>query len=323
MSHKVSVIIPNYNHAAYLQQRIETVLYQTLEPFEIIILDDCSTDNSVEIIETYVSKHPQIKFIKNEVNSGSTFAQWNKGVSLAKGDLVWIAESDDMASSIFLQNNVSFFEKDEKIVLAYCQSNRINSSGIVTGSWKDFTDDLDSTLFCKAFIIEGKEYIERFLIHRNTIPNASAVVFSKSAYEKSGGATSNLKNVGDWLTWIQILCYGKMAYSPLLLNEFRAHDESVIAKSIKFEDKALYKDWYGLDMRILLVHFFKSKKVFIKPIIKKRNAHYMAIDKGNLGLYKLKNGEFLYGWKLILKASLFPTLQSGFIKKAFFSQKKS
>lgn len=237
--------------------------------------------------------------------------------------MIWIAESDDVASSTFLQNNVSLFEKDENVVLAYCQSNRINSSGILTGSWKNFTDDLDSKLFSKEFIIDGNDYIERFLIHRNSIPNASAVIFKKSVYEESGGATSYLKNVGDWLTWIQILFYGKIAYSPLLLNQFRAHDESVIAKFIKFQEKDVFKDWYGLDMRLGLVHFFKSKKILVTPILKKVNANYMAIDKGNLGLYKLKNREFVNGWKLILQASFFPKLQSGFIKKAFFSKKVS
>ncbi len=82
----ISVIIPNYNHAFYLEQRIESILSQNFKDFEVIILDDKSTDNSKEIIEKYRNHPPHIStIIYNEANSGSTFIQWNKGVSLSKG----------------------------------------------------------------------------------------------------------------------------------------------------------------------------------------------------------------------------------------------
>jgi glycosyltransferase involved in cell wall biosynthesis len=316
MSSKVSVIIPNYNHAAYLHQRIDTVLKQTLKPFEIIILDDCSTDNSEAIIQSYVSVYPNIQFIKNEINSGSTFAQWNKGVGLAKGDLLWIAESDDTAEINFLETLVSNFYRNEKVVLAYCQSKRINAKGEMTGDWKSFTDDLEEALFKNDFDMNGLDYIESFLIHRNTIPNASAVVFKKSAYTQTGGANKSLRNVGDWLVWLQILTEGQISYSSLLLNNFRYHSESVIAKAVKNEDKTVFKDWYGYDMRCRLIEYLSSKKIKLSKKTQIVNDKYLSIDRGNLGLYNLKNGHFFAGWKLILQASFFPVLQSGFIKKA-------
>jgi len=322
MTATISVIIPNYNHAAYLQQRIESVIKQTLQPFEIIILDDCSTDNSVEIIQSYASVYPTIQFIKNDINSGSTFAQWNKGVALASGDLIWIAESDDTAENNFLETLLSNFEKDAKVVLAYCQSKRIDAGGEVTGNWKNFTDDLDNDLFKNDFVWNGQDYIESFLIHRNTIPNASAVVFKKAAYSQTGGANNFLKNVGDWLIWLQILTEGNIAYSSQLLNNFRYHSESVIAKSIKNVDKTVFKDWYGYDMRCALIQYLRSKKMKLSKKAQIINNRYLSIDRGNLGLYKLKNGNFFQGWKLVLQTSFFPILQSGFIKKAIFNKIK-
>src|SRR5687768_4023193 len=99
----VSVIIPNYNHGSYLKQRINSILNQTFQDFEIILLDDCSTDNSVEIIEEYRS-HTKITSINyNPINSGSTFLQWKKGIDLAQGEWVWIAESDDWCELDFLE----------------------------------------------------------------------------------------------------------------------------------------------------------------------------------------------------------------------------
>lgn len=97
----VSIIIPNFNHAAYLEQRIESVLKQTFQEFELILLDDSSTDKSWEIMMHYAD-HPLVSHcIRNEINSGSPFKQWKKGFDLAKYDLIWIAESDDFSSCIY------------------------------------------------------------------------------------------------------------------------------------------------------------------------------------------------------------------------------
>ena len=99
----VSVIIPNYCHAQYLDQRIQSVLEQTYQNFEVIILDDKSTDNSLEVIDKYRS-HPKVaKVIINEVNSGSPFKQWERGINEASGDIIWIAESDDYCTPDFLE----------------------------------------------------------------------------------------------------------------------------------------------------------------------------------------------------------------------------
>ena len=78
----VSVIVPNFNHAPYLAQRIDSILAQTFADFELILLDDCSTDSSREVIERY-REHPKVAHIVvNERNSGSTFAQWRRGLAL-------------------------------------------------------------------------------------------------------------------------------------------------------------------------------------------------------------------------------------------------
>src|ERR1700742_1367615 len=103
---KVSVIVPNYNHSRYLNQRIDSVLSQTYQDFELIILDDCSTDDSRKIIKQY-QEHPKVSHIVfNETNSGTTFKQWKKGIELAKGKYIWIAESDDWCEPNLLETLV-------------------------------------------------------------------------------------------------------------------------------------------------------------------------------------------------------------------------
>ena len=127
----VSVIVPSYNHAQYLEARIESILNQEFEDFEVILLDDLSPDHSAEILERY-RNHPKVSHcIINEKNSGSTFFQWNKGIQLAKGELIWIAESDDIAAPKFLEELVQSFEKNKNLntdfigkMLKYVQTNK-------------------------------------------------------------------------------------------------------------------------------------------------------------------------------------------------------
>ena len=99
----VSIIVPNYNYACYLNVRIASILNQSYTNYELILLDDASTDNSVEILEKYKDNPHVSHILVNEKNSGSPFQQWAKGISLARGKWIWIAEADDVAEPTFLE----------------------------------------------------------------------------------------------------------------------------------------------------------------------------------------------------------------------------
>ena len=117
---KVSAIIPNYNHEEFLKQRIESVLAQTYQDFEIILLDDASTDKSNKIINQYV-QYPKVKhMVFNKKNSGAAFRQWENGMGLASGQYLWMAESDDWADPGFLAALVPVLEKNPEVGLVYC-----------------------------------------------------------------------------------------------------------------------------------------------------------------------------------------------------------
>ncbi|TDQ19376.1 glycosyltransferase involved in cell wall biosynthesis [Algoriphagus boseongensis] len=317
MSTSVQVIIPNYNHASYLAERLKSIALQTYGTFQAVVLDDFSADTSRDIIDAFVITDPRFSKYYNTVNSGSTFVQWNKGVAMARSEYIWIAESDDSADPLLLQTLIAKLGADPEIVLAYCQSNRMNAEGEVTGSWLDFTADLDPEgLFTTDFIMDGKEYIQRFLIHRNTIPNASAVLFRKSVFEKVGGALVNLKTNGDWLTWLKMLCFGKVAFVAASYNYFRYHNKSVIAKAHQTEHKNTYREQYDTVMRREFVSFLKQHAIGLSPKLLQTNQYYISLDLGHKGLYELKSGQFFMGWKHVLIASFYPKMQSGFIKKA-------
>ena len=133
---KVSVVIPNYNYARYLKKRIKSILRQTYPIYELIILDDKSSDGSDKIIESEIqrikSRYPELRvqFVRNEKNSGKAISQWKKGFELATGDFVWIAEADDLSKRSFLEEVMKGFD-DSKVVLSYTESSIINSYGLM------------------------------------------------------------------------------------------------------------------------------------------------------------------------------------------------
>jgi len=230
----ISVIIPNYNHARFLKKRIESVLAQSYKHFEIIILDDCSSDNSREVIELF-RDHPAVsQIIYNERNSGSAFRQWNKGVFAAKGDYVWIAESDDYAAPDFLTVLMTVMQGDPTIGLAYCDSYEIDERNQVMGRWSRWQSGLEGNLWLADFIAPGIKVNQAYNYAFNVIPNASAVLFKKDAYLKSPflHLIEQLKFTGDWLMWFSILQVSAVFYCHQPLNYFRYHDATTRSDSM-------------------------------------------------------------------------------------------
>lgn len=245
---EVSVIIPNYNHAAYLQERIDSVLNQTLQNFELIILDDRSTDNSREIIEQYRTNPKISHIVYNKKNSGNTFKQWEKGLSLAKGSLVWIAESDDSMQPSFLEIAVHAFHADASVGIFRCGSEWVN----VGGEWIDGDQEGSGNN-----LVDGKEFILNNMVNGNSIYNASAVVFKKELVQLPLPVMiTSLKYCGDWLFWIEILQRSKLFFLNQNLNSFRRHPQNVSGKAHK--DGLLYLEGikvYGYIKKCYPAHF--------------------------------------------------------------------
>lgn len=222
----VSVIVPNYNHARFLNQRIDTILNQTFKDFELILLDDCSSDDSRSILSSYASD-PRVRLEFNEKNSGSTFKQWNKGVRLARGEYVWIAESDDYADPHLLEALVAALNQDNSVAFAYCRSWRVTGEGYLDGYADLYLVSLNPTLWTADFTLDGREACQKYFIRTNPVPNASAVLFPRSLYEQVGGADETHRICGDWKLWAAMSLHGKIRYVGQPLNYFRFHTASV------------------------------------------------------------------------------------------------
>lgn len=250
---KVSVIIPNYNHARYLDQRIQSVLNQTYQDFEVIILDDCSPDNgaSKAVIEKYRSNPHISHIVYNEVNSGSTFKQWEKGIELAKGEIIWIAESDDWCELNFLE------------MLMPCWEKYPDCSVIESALWyvdKNGNKHHPNRVFNNKIVHEnGIDFIKTRLVQSNFyIPNSSAVTFRKDIALAVPKDYMDYKAAGDRLFWIYMLERGNICIVNTPLSYFRQHEVKVTQK--KERDGTQARENHKINS-------YLHKRGFIKGII--------------------------------------------------------
>ncbi|NPD83640.1 glycosyltransferase [Lentimicrobium sp. L6] len=250
----VSVVVPVFNHGDFVVERIESILNQTFKDFEIIILDDCSTDNSLSLIRKYET-NSSIRIITNEVNTGSPFKQWGKGVEQAQGKYIWIAEGDDVATPEFIESLLVAFS-NPNVRMAYSASHQVDQIGEVEkehyiniGHYSNL--GFPKERWQKEYYEEGKNEIESALAIRNTIPNVSAVIFEAQAiksvdFEKA----AEFKNGGDWYSYLSILKTGEIYYHPAHLNYHRVHSTSVVVTN-KILAKNTLPDYYKIHLKVV------------------------------------------------------------------------
>lgn len=220
---RVSVVIPNYNHAAFLEQRIESVLSQTFQDFELILLDDCSSDGSREVMERY-RNHPKVSCIEfNERNSGSAFHQWDKGVALAKGDWIWIAESDDYAEPNFLETMMDEVGKVPDCSLAFAGTWWVDENG--NKLWE--TPDSD-----RVTVYQGDEFVQKRLAVCNSIVNVSESVFRREKYRQDESHRYEwMRLCGDWFFYVLLAEQGQVVEVEQPLSYYRQHNANISSEA--------------------------------------------------------------------------------------------
>lgn len=260
---KISVIVPNYNYAKYLRRRILSIAEQTYPIYELIVLDDASSDNSKTVIKKVVAEAGQIKpemkikMIWSKKNSGKAISQWIKGVKEASGDYIWIAEADDIARKDFLKEVMKGFEKPD-VVLSYAESAIINKYGVlIMPNFRRSRDRERTGHFAKSYIRSGRDEIEKIMAIRCTIPNVSAAVFKNTPdLLKSLKQAEKFEQVGDWYLYAKLLENGKIFYNHKSLNFFRVHKESATKRGAEHvKEVALMHEYfrkkYDLDETVL------------------------------------------------------------------------
>ena len=230
---KVSVIVPNYNYAQHLEERLASIFEQTYPVYEIIVLDDASSDNSIDVVKATAAHYRrEISLVKNVANSGNVFRQWQKGISLATADYIWIAEADDIAAPGFLRNVMHRMHK-QQLDMSFCDSRIIDAEGKEkAASYQFYYDTIAKGFLAKDCVFEGPALLEEGLAIKNFILNGSAVVWKKDllvqCLDKIGDTLFDLKVAGDWLLYTNAALAGaRVGYVSQALNAHRRHETSV------------------------------------------------------------------------------------------------
>jgi glycosyltransferase involved in cell wall biosynthesis len=221
---RVSIVIPNYNYVRYLPERFQSIGDQTFGDWELIFLDDASSDSSVELVQERFSD-VICQSVVNQTNTGNPFCQWNRGARLARGEYLWIAEADDYCSPAFLERMVAALDAHPKAGLAHCLTTPVDEAGVVLdhGFHHKYLADLSPSHWHADFSAKGQEEVRHYLCRKNTITNVSGVLFRRQAYLDAGMATETMRMCGDWLTYCRILEQHDLVFVSDGLNFHRQH----------------------------------------------------------------------------------------------------
>ncbi len=223
---KVSVVVPCYNHAEFLEQRLKSIKAQTYTNLEVILLDDASSDGSLLLLQRFQQEHPEsTRLLANVTNSGSPFSQWRKGIRAASGDLIWIAESDDFCAPDFLENLVPLF-RNQGVMLAFGSTEFVSEDGKQqVWSLAEYLPELGSRIWKQPFVESAHRLVGRVWYYKNLVVNASGAIFRRieDLPVLDDPSLLGLRMCGDWFFYLHLIRSGLVAYNPEAINYYRQH----------------------------------------------------------------------------------------------------
>jgi hypothetical protein len=275
---RVSVVVPNYNHEPYLADRLSSIFRQRYPVYEVIVLDDASTDRSLDAIESAArAAGRDIRLEVNAHNSGRPPNQWRKGLALCGGDYVWIAESDDVCDQAFLGEAVAAAETSWA-GLCFCDSWQIDGEGRKIGSSYILQmDDIEPGTFLSDFVMPGQRFLEKFLSVKNVIMNMSGVLWRRSALAAAltgaGPEIDQFKLAADWRLYVEACRQdNSVAHIARSLNGHRRHEKGItlsLDRHLHLEEvrrmQALVADMVGLgaDTQLMARQHIRDAKRYL------------------------------------------------------------
>lgn len=292
---KVTVIIPSYNHQNYIEERLDSILNQSYKDWEAIIIDDKSTDDSLRIIESYLLKNPSFKIkqvITNEVNSGSGYKSWQKGIDLAETEFIWIAETDDYCESNFLESTISVLESNSKVALAFTGSNYVDEKGgLLYNSSKRFSKLGLSEDQSKVF--EGQVMTVNLPLNA-LVTNGSSVLFRKPKAPIPDTIFEN-KQISDLFLWTYLLRDSSFVCINKMLNSFRRHKASTTTINFAENTSTVYKEY------VHYLNYFELDKSISIKVLDHFIKHFLIPNRKKVGYFYTKPIDGLKGFSKTAK----------------------
>ena len=240
----VSVVVASYNHARFLDRRMESLLAQTYAQLEIIVIDDRSPDNSVDVLRKYEA-HPKVRIIVRETNGGWV-AVSNQGAELATGEYLLFANCDDACEPQMLERLVNSLVVNPTAGIAFCRSQMVDERDAV------ITDDFTMREpafrdYCRTDVLIPRAVMARFLLVACVIPNLSAALFRRQAFFDAGALPPDFRACSDWDLFFRVVRDRDVAYVATPLNLFRQHRNTIRSTT---RDRVTIEEY----LRLLLSH---------------------------------------------------------------------
>jgi len=232
MNPEISVVFTSYNHKEYLEQALESLINQTFSNFELIIVDDCSTDGSQDILKRYAGDE-RVKLHLLEENSGSYVSASNYGFNYATAEYVIFAQCDDFSEKNQLYELIKSAEENQNVAVVFSSSNLIDENGNFILCDFDIRTNLFKIYHKSNSIIHFKE-MNNYLLNSCVIPNLSAALIKKSVLEEFNLFSNKYFVLADWDLWLKISTKYNFYYIRQPLNNFRQHS-TTIRNSIKLK----------------------------------------------------------------------------------------
>ena len=279
---KVSVVIPTYNRRNFIQQAIESVLNQTYKDYEIIIVDDASTDGTTDWLTT---TYPDIKVISLTKNCGAPRAR-NEGIRAAKGDIVAFLDSDDQWLPNYLEKQIEALKANPSAIFSFCNySRQIKKANKIIKTDK--------------YIYKPKPQYLDFIHHqimKSLILTMSSVIIYRQALVKAGYLNEQLKNCHDIELYLRLLKFGELIHVPEELLIKIQHTGSISGNKRK---------WAKYQFMVLDIFFsspnskpYKHLETEARYTWAKRIANYSSWEQNFFLILELRTKAFWFSSKL-------------------------
>ncbi|MCE3233914.1 MAG: putative glycosyltransferase protein [Vampirovibrio sp.] len=219
----VSFLIPCFNYARYLRECLDSILNQSFTNFEVLILDDASTDETPELAREIAATDSRVQYYRHEKNIGH-LNNYNFGIQKAQGELIWLISADDyLASGTILESFTQQFQAHPQLGYAFC---RVQCMDEHSNPYPKFIPRLEEkSLSSEPHLYPGRALF-RELVKGNFIP-APSVLARKACYQQYGHFHSELTHSGDWYNWLLFSLDWDVYYDPEPKVYYRKHNQNM------------------------------------------------------------------------------------------------
>jgi glycosyltransferase involved in cell wall biosynthesis len=211
MAPRVSFVVSSYNYARYLGQAVESLLAQTFRDLEVIVIDDCSSDGSGEVLDRYAAD-PRVRVVRHDRNIGH-LRTYNEGLGLARGEFVGLFDADDFCFRPYaVERQVAVLDAHPEAGLVYAAQVYVDESGTPFREFKPWADD-----YVRDGFVEFAD-----LAFRNYVPHTGTLI-RRSVHERLGLYDLELPHSGDWELWLRVATAYRIGYIADSLFAYRIH----------------------------------------------------------------------------------------------------